>query len=135
MPAYCVPANCAEVAGLGLKVVHVRGRCYDEPDLAKRPAFDEVSMPLRNRTLIRVSCFGLAMFVSALTAGCGFNAIQQATLPAQAAGLTLAELDAILSNSALTDMEQQDAIRAAIGAPMDDNGDRLVNFLFNFTVP
>jgi hypothetical protein len=92
-------------------------------------------MPLRNRTLIRVSCFGLAMFVIALAAGCGFNAIQQATLPAQAAGLTLAELDAILSNSALTDMEQQDAIRAAIGAPMDDNGDRLVNFLFNFTVP
>lgn len=92
-------------------------------------------MPLRNRTLIRVSCFGLAVFVIALTAGCGFNAIQQATLPAQAAGLTLADLDAILSNSALTDMEQQDAIRAAIGAPMDDSGDRLVNFLFNFTVP
>ncbi|GMU32730.1 MAG: hypothetical protein HS101_13225 [Planctomycetia bacterium] len=92
-------------------------------------------MPFVNRILKLESRLVLAILVIALTSGCGFNAIQQATLPAQAAGLTLAELDAILSNSALTDMEQQDAIRAAIGAPMDDSGDRLVNFLFNFTVP
>lgn len=92
-------------------------------------------MPLLNRMLRLVSRVGLAILVVALTSGCGFDRVQQATLPAQAAGLTLADLDAILNNSALTAMEQQEAIRAAIGAPMNDSGDRLVNFLFNFTVP
>lgn len=77
----------------------------------------------------------LLCLAMAVAGGCGFDRIQQATLPDQVAGFSLADLEAILNNSALTEMEQREAIRDAIGAPENEDGDRLVNFLFNFNVP
>ncbi len=70
-----------------------------------------------------------------LCAGCGFERLQQATLPNQLTGITLPELKDIQEDERLTDAEKREAIRTAIGAPMDSSGDRLVDFLFNLTVP
>lgn len=101
----------------------------------KSPAFDEVYMPFIDRRSYKFLTTLCACLVIWISGGCGFNRLEQATLPAQVAGFSLADLDAILRNTALTEMEQREAIRAAIGAPDNDSGDRLVNFLFNFNVP
>jgi hypothetical protein len=67
--------------------------------------------------------------------GCGVDRLQQETLPAEVTGLTLDDLKDIQKDERLTDTEKKEAIRTAIGAPMDSSGDRLVDFLFNLTVP
>lgn len=69
-----------------------------------------------------------------LSGGCGFNALDP-TLPDAVAGFSLADLKAIQDDERLTDDEKQEQIREAVGAPDDADGDRLVDFLFNFDVP
>lgn len=92
-------------------------------------------MPFRPQSACRFRAAVAIVLAIAFAGGCGFNQIQQATLPDQVAGFALADLEAILNNTALTEDEQREAIRDAIGAPDNDDGDRLVNFLFNFNVP
>jgi hypothetical protein len=67
-------------------------------------------------------------------AGCGFDRLTP-TLPAAITGFTLADLKNIQNDERLTTAEKQEQIRTAIGAPSDADGDRLVNFLLNMTVP
>ena len=50
-------------------------------------------------------------------------------------GLTLTSLKAIQQDERLTTDEKREQIRTAIGAPTDANGDRLVDFLLNLTIP
>ena len=78
-----------------------------------------------------------ALSVAALTvSGCGFERIQQDPLPdALPNGFNLQDLAEIQDNTTLTDDEKRQQIREAIDAPDDADGDRLVNFLFNFNVP
>jgi len=66
--------------------------------------------------------------------GCGFDRLDP-TLPAEVAGFTLADLDDIQNDERLTADEKREQIRAAVGAPDTDEGDRLVEFLLTFNVP
>jgi hypothetical protein len=65
---------------------------------------------------------------------CGMDRLAPA-LPDAIAGFTLADLEAIQNDERLTDDEKKEQIRAAVGAPDDADGDRLVEFLLTFTVP
>jgi len=69
-----------------------------------------------------------------LSSGCGLNALLP-TLPDAVAGFTLADLQAIQDDERLTDDEKKEQIRQAVGAPDNADGDRLVDFLFNLSVP
>ena len=82
----------------------------------------------------RTSLF-LALLTAGLGSGCGFDRLQQETLPNQVTGFSLDDLKDIQNDERLTDAEKKEAIRTAIGAPMDSSGDRLVDFLFNLNVP
>lgn len=75
-----------------------------------------------------------ALALGLAAAGCGFDRLQ-ATLPEAIPGFTFADLKAIQDDPALTTDEKRERIREAVGAPDDSNGDRLVDFLLNFTVP
>jgi len=72
--------------------------------------------------------------VNAMLSGCGFERFLP-VLPDQVEGFSLADLGAIQDDERLTDNEKREQIRAAIGAPMTAEGDRLVEFLFTLTVP
>jgi len=89
-----------------------------------------MTLPWRLRTALL-----LAVVAIWIGCGCGFNRLQQETLPDEVAGLSLDDLEKIQDDERLTDDEKREAIRTAIGAPMDSSGDRLVEFLFNLTVP
>ncbi|MFQ5429056.1 MAG: hypothetical protein ACE5E1_01995 [Phycisphaerae bacterium] len=82
---------------------------------------------------LRVFCFSAGLILSML-AGCGFERLQ-AELPALVDGLTLDQLRDIQRDERLTDDEKRDQIRAAIGAPETESGDRLVEFLFSMNLP
>lgn len=84
------------------------------------------------RMLPRISAVLLVVIFT--VCGCGFNRLDP-LLPDAAAGLTLADIRAIQQNTALTLDERREAIREAIDAPDDEDGDRLVNFLLNLNVP
>jgi hypothetical protein len=75
-----------------------------------------------------------SMIVMVSMAGCGFERLH-AVLPAEVQGLTLADLKLIQNDTRLTDAQKRDQIRQAVGAPDDENGDRLVEFLLTFNVP
>lgn len=77
----------------------------------------------------------LAFLTAWVGTGCGFDRLQQASLPNEVAGFNLHDLEDIQKDERLTDDEKREAIRTAIGAPMDSSGDRLVEFIFNLTVP
>ncbi|MFQ5423256.1 MAG: hypothetical protein ACE5F9_04675 [Phycisphaerae bacterium] len=64
--------------------------------------------------------------------GCG-TVVQP--LPAAIAGFSLQTLQDIQSDERLTDDERRQRIRDLVGAPNDDAGDRLVDFLLNVIVP
>jgi hypothetical protein len=66
--------------------------------------------------------------------GCGFERLE-APLPLAFSGFTLADLEDIQGDERLTNDQRRDQIRAAIGAPLTPEGDRLVEFLLNFNVP
>lgn len=83
----------------------------------------------RRRRFVRFG-IGLLMF----SAGCGFNRLEPA-LPDAIPGFSLRELELIQDDSSLTDDEKRQAIRDAVGAPEDEAGDRLVEFLLTFNVP
>lgn len=70
----------------------------------------------------------LLMFFS----GCG-TPVQP--LPAAIAGFSLQALQDIQNDERLTDDERRQRIRDLVGAPNDDAGDRLVDFLLNVIVP
>lgn len=89
-------------------------------------------MSSRSRSCSSLIILGLAAWI---TAGCGFERLQQETLPNQITGISLPDLKDIQEDERLTDAEKREAIRTAIGAPMDSSGDRLVDFLLNFNVP
>jgi hypothetical protein len=76
---------------------------------------------------------GLLSLGLTLSGGCGLNALQP-TLPDAVVGFSLADLKAIQDDERLTDDEKKEQIRQAVGAPDDADGDRLVEFLFGFTV-
>ncbi len=75
-----------------------------------------------------------AMTIAFAVAGCGFDRLTP-TLPAAIPGFTFEDLKAIQDDTTLTPDEKRERIRQAVGAPDDDSGDRLVDFLLNFTVP
>jgi hypothetical protein len=75
-----------------------------------------------------------AMAITFAVAGCGFQRLDP-TLPAAIPGFTFEDLKAIQDDPALTQDEKRQRIREAVGAPDDDSGDRLVEFLLNFNVP
>ncbi len=85
---------------------------------------------------------GMAAAISALIVftcftflpGCGSDRLDS-VLPAEVAGFTLGDLEDLQDDERLTDDEKREAIRAAIGAPDTDEGDRLVEFLLDFNVP
>ncbi len=77
-------------------------------------------------------CLCLLLIVSMLSA-CGMERLA-APLP-DLEELSLAELESIQNDPRLTDDEKRQAIRDTIGAPADESGDRLVEFLLNFDVP
>jgi hypothetical protein len=68
------------------------------------------------------------------SAGCGFDRIQP-PLPDAIPDFSLDDLGTIQNDDALTDDEKREAIRVAVGAPDDEAGDRLVEFLFTLNVP
>ncbi len=68
----------------------------------------------------------------AFFSGCG-TAVQP--LPAAIAGFSLQSLQDIQNDERLTDDERRQRIRDLVGAPNDDAGDRLVDFLLNVNVP
>jgi hypothetical protein len=70
----------------------------------------------------------------ACAGGCGFDRLAP-SLPDAIAGFTLADLESIQNDERLTDDEKRAQIRAAVNAPDDADGDRLVEFLLDFTVP
>jgi hypothetical protein len=72
--------------------------------------------------------------ITAGTAGCGFDRLEP-TLPDAVAGFTLADLEDIQDDERLTDDEKRELIREAVGAPDDESGDRLVEFLLDLNVP
>jgi hypothetical protein len=79
--------------------------------------------------------FALALLTTPwLNLGCGFDRIQP-TPPETIEGLTFEDLSAIQDDETLTTVEKQEAIRAAIDAPLTPEGDRLVDFLLNFPTP
>jgi hypothetical protein len=89
--------------------------------------------------MLRSCLTGLSLLLASVIvmvslAGCGFERIH-AVLPAAVPGFTLADLKLIQDDTRLTDTEKRQQIREAVGAPDDEDGDRLVEFLLNFTVP
>lgn len=78
-------------------------------------------------------CWRFGFVVTMLT-GCGFDRLQPA-LPDLVAGMSLADLEDLQNDERLTTDEKREMIRDAIGAPMTESGDRLVNFLLNLNVP
>jgi hypothetical protein len=82
------------------------------------------------RALACVSITLLGLIIS----GCGFERLQP-TLPDAIPGFTFQDLKSIQDDSSLTTDEKRERIREATGAPDDENGDRLVDFLLNFQVP
>ena len=66
--------------------------------------------------------------------GCGMDRLAP-TLPAAIPNFTLTDLKNIQDDERLTTDQKKAQIRAAVGAPDDANGDRLVNFLLTFNVP
>ncbi len=64
--------------------------------------------------------------------GCG---VIEQPLPAITPGFNLEMLAEIQDDERLTDDERRERIRELVGAPMDDSGDRLVEFLLNFNLP
>lgn len=80
-----------------------------------------------------LACVAL-IFLGLVLSGCGMDRLQP-PLPYAIPGFTLQDLKAIQDDDSLTDDEKRERIREATGAPDDDNGDRLVEFLLNFDVP
>jgi hypothetical protein len=68
------------------------------------------------------------------TGGCGMDRLAP-TLPDAIPNFTLEDLKTIQDDPTLTTLQKQEEIRTAVGAPNDANGDRLVNFLLNLTIP
>jgi len=91
--------------------------------------------PIRHMSIQRCRrIIPATLIVTSLSIGCGLNLIPN-PMPAQVEGLTLQELQAIQQDGALTNNEKRDAIRDAINAPNNAEGDRLVEFLFTLNVP
>ncbi len=86
------------------------------------------------RVGLRLPAWLCALALGLAVAGCGTERLH-ATLPDAIPGFTFADLKAIQDDPALTTDEKRERIREAVGAPDDSNGDRLVDFLLNFTVP
>ena len=82
---------------------------------------------------IRLSVVALAAGVALAAASCGPQVVPN--LPNTESGLSLSDLDELQSDERLTDDQRRDLIRQAIGAPNNDAGDRLVEFLLNANVP
>jgi hypothetical protein len=80
-----------------------------------------------------VCCLSALVF-GITSVGCGFERLDGA-LPAAVAGFSLSDLEDIQDDERLTDDEKRDRIREAVGAPDNDSGDRLVEFLLTFNVP
>ncbi|HVP12404.1 MAG TPA: hypothetical protein VMV94_14605 [Phycisphaerae bacterium] len=70
----------------------------------------------------------------ATAGGCGVDRLAP-TLPEAIPGFTLDDLKNIQKDERLTTDEKREQIRTAVGAPNDADGDRLVDFLLNLTVP
>jgi hypothetical protein len=79
-------------------------------------------------------CCLTALAVGITLVGCGFDRLD-GDLPAAVEGLSLSDLEDIQDDERLTDDEKRDRIRDAVGAPDNDSGDRLVEFLLTFNVP
>jgi hypothetical protein len=72
--------------------------------------------------------------VFAMLGGCGMDRLAP-TLPDVIPGFTLADLKSIQDDERLTTDEKKAQIRAAVGAPDDADGDRLVQFLLTLNLP
>ncbi|RIK66563.1 MAG: hypothetical protein DCC65_09425 [Planctomycetota bacterium] len=81
------------------------------------------------------SGIGLSLVATVWASGCGFDRLEPTLPDAPASGFTLDDLKAIQDDTALTDDERRDMIREAIDAPLNDSGDRLVEFLLDLNVP
>lgn len=88
-------------------------------------------MPSFQRRVVTALTLSAGLF---LNSGCGFNRIQP-TPSGTIDGITFESLSAIQDDDTLTDDQKKQAIRDAIGAPETPEGDRLVDFLFNFPTP
>lgn len=88
----------------------------------------------RKNLLLKSLTLVLLVGVVLCAVGCGIDRLQPA-LPDAIPNFTLADLKSIQDNDNLTTEEKRDQIRTAVGAPDDADGDRLVNFLLNLTVP
>lgn len=87
-----------------------------------------MSVPRTVSSYIAAAFLGLVLGIS----GCG---IIEQPLPTISTGFSLEMLAEIQNDERLTDDERRERIRELVGAPMDDSGDRLVEFLLNFNVP
>lgn len=89
------------------------------------------------REMLRVFALRTGLLLILLgfgAAGCGFDRLI-ATLPAAVEGFSLEQLEDIQNDERLTEDQKRQAIREAVGAPENESGDRLVEFLLNFNVP
>ncbi len=89
-----------------------------------------MTLPWRLRTALLLAFVAIWM-----GCGCGFDRLQQETLPNQVTGFSLQDLKDIQDDERLTDDEKREAIRTAVGAPQDSSGDRFVEFLLTMNVP
>ena len=84
---------------------------------------------------VRLHLFcAFALFIAMAATGCGLDGLR-GPLPDAIAGFTLSDLGEIQDDSRLSDDEKREQIREAVGAPDDEDGDRLVEFLLTLTVP
>ena len=88
-------------------------------------------MSLLLRRVVTALCLSLGIFS---LSGCGFDRIQP-TPSGTIEGITFETLSEIQDDDTLTDDQKRQAIRDAIGAPDTPEGDRLVEFLFDFPTP
>lgn len=87
--------------------------------------------PRRCRHPVRAFLLASAL---AWATGCGFPRIEL-PIPAEIPNATLEAIREIQNDPTLTLMEQQEAIRELVGAPMTPEGDLLVNLLLNLNIP